>query len=93
MNATWVATSKATAPVMVRDGRFRLQETLLPHFQCSGTYAASKTTVSIQLTTGCYGRITAHWSPQSGQLRLRVSQANDPGDKVVFGARPWKKIG
>ena len=79
--------------IKLRDGQFRLQEALLPHFQCSGTYSATKTTVAIHLTTGCFGRITARWSLQSSQLRLRVSQATDPGDKITFGAKPWKKIG
>lgn len=79
--------------IKLRDGQFRLQETLLPHFQCGGTYAATKTKVAIHLTSGCFGRIAARWSLESSQLRLRVSQATDPGDKVTFGAKPWKKIG
>jgi len=28
-----------------------------------------------------------------GQLRLRVSRATDRGDEVLFGGKPWKKIG
>lgn len=73
-------------------GGFRLQETLLPHFLCRGIYAASKTTISIRMTTGCFGQVIARWSLRNGRLSLDVSRATDPGDKVTFGGKPWQKI-
>lgn len=78
--------------IKLHTGQFQLRETLLPHFLCSGTYAVTKNVVSIKLTTGCYGGITAQWSIQNRLLRLRVSRSSDPGDKFLFGGKPWKKI-
>ena len=79
--------------IKLHAGQFQLREMLLPRFLCSGTYAVTKSVVSIQLTTGCYGGISARWSLRNRLLRLRVSRSPDPGDKFLFGGKPWQKIG
>jgi TRAP-type C4-dicarboxylate transport system substrate-binding protein len=60
---------------------------------CHGTYAVSGATVSIRQGPGCHGVFKATWSLRNGQLRLHVRQASDGGDRALFGAKPWKKIG
>ena len=79
--------------IKLHAGQFQLRESLLPRFLCSGTYAVTKSALSIQLTTGCYGGVTARWSLRNRSLRLRVSRSPDPGDKFLFGGKPWQKIG
>jgi len=38
-------------------------------------------------------RWKARWSLRNGLLRLHVFVATDPGDKIAWGSKPWKKIG
>jgi len=59
---------------------------------CRGSYAVVRNTVSIEEGPGCHGRVKATWSLRNGRLRLHVTRATDPGDSILFGAKPWKKI-
>jgi hypothetical protein len=59
---------------------------------CPGTDTVSASIVSIAFTRPCRGRVVAKSSLHNGTLRFRVSLATDPGDKVLFGAKPWKKV-
>jgi hypothetical protein len=78
--------------ITLREGRFGLRDG--SHPTCTGSYTVSGTNLSIhERPPACRGDIRARWSIQSRLLRLRVTQATDPGDKVVFGAKPWRKIG
>jgi hypothetical protein len=75
----------------LRGGSFRLRFPAPP--LCHGTYAVSGASISIREGPGCHGVVKARWSLRNDQLRLRVTRATDPGDKVLFGGKPWKKIG
>jgi hypothetical protein len=75
----------------MQDGRFRSRE--LPGPDCAGTYAVSGHTISIKFTVYCHGLVTARWSLGNGQLRFRVARTTDPNDAVLFGRKPWRKIG
>jgi hypothetical protein len=59
---------------------------------CHGTYAVSGHTVSVKQGPGCNGVWTAQWSLTSGSLRLHVTKATNPGDRVLFGGKPWTKM-
>jgi hypothetical protein len=78
--------------ITLRKGRFSLRDTSARPL-CTGSYTSSANAVSINLTAHCHGRIGARWSLQGRLLRLRVNEATDPGDKVVFGAKLWRQIG
>ena len=75
----------------LKDGRLRLRWSAPP--DCLGTYQVIGGTLSIQQKQHCHGLVTARWSVVNRQLQLRVTKATDPGDRVLFGGRPWKKIG
>ena len=60
---------------------------------CLGTYVVSANTVSIAFTRPCGGRVVATSSLHNGKLRLRVAPGSEPGDKILFGGKPWKKVG
>ena len=75
----------------LRDGSLELRFPAPP--LCHGRYVVSGSTISISEGPGCHGRVVAGWSLNRGRLRLHVTQASDPGDRVLFGAKPWKKIG
>jgi TRAP-type transport system periplasmic protein len=75
----------------MRHGQFTWRA--LPPPDCAGTYAVSGNTVSIKFTVYCHGRVDATWSLQNDRLGLRVRRATDPGDEILFGRKPWAKIG
>jgi hypothetical protein len=77
----------------LRDGRYRFQPRTPP--QCTGTYAVSANIVRFRVRPGtyCQGVVTALWALAGGQLKLRVTSSTNPYDKVVWGGKPWKKIG
>jgi len=80
--------------LILRDGDLRLQASGASWSPCPGTYALTRTVVTIAFQPPqCEGRITARWLLQRRQLRLRVRGASDPGDAVTFGAKAWTKIG
>ncbi|HZQ64957.1 MAG TPA: hypothetical protein VFA66_07005 [Gaiellaceae bacterium] len=77
--------------ITLRGGSFSLRDTSARP-ACRGTYAVAGVAISIDQTTGCFGRVSARWSLHGTVLRLHVTRATDPGDVVVFGAKPWRKI-
>jgi hypothetical protein len=79
--------------ITLREGRFSLRDTSRRP-TCKGRYTVTGKSVSIrERPPECRGDIRARWSLQARLLRLRVNQATDPGDKVVFGEKPWRKVG
>jgi hypothetical protein len=74
----------------LRDGRLLYHQ--VPPSSCAGTYAVSGSTVSFKWHTNCTGSIKARWSLRNGQLRLHVVGGGTEA-KIVFGTKPWKKIG
>ncbi len=70
----------------LRSGKFSLNKL------CHDVYTASGGTVSIKQGPGCSGRVAARWSLSGRTLRLHVTKATDPGDSVLFGGKPWRKI-
>src|SRR5438874_3647477 len=75
----------------LRDGHM-LQHWSIPP-DCLGSYAVSGAAVLIREQLHCHGVVTAKWSLGNGLLRLHITRATDAGDKTLFGAMPWKKIG
>ena len=65
----------------------------VPPPDCLGTYAVSGNTVTFRQRQQCHGVVTARWTLSNGRLRLHVTRATDPGDEILFGGKPWKKIG
>ena len=60
---------------------------------CVGLYTVSGKTVRFDLNVPtCKGFVVATWSLGHGRLRLHVTLANAP-DTVIWGSKPWKKIG
>jgi hypothetical protein len=79
--------------ITFRAGGFSLRDTSRRP-TCTGSYTASTKSVSIhERPPACRGDISASWSMQGRQLRLHVTRATDPGDAIVFGAKPWRKVG
>jgi len=62
---------------------------------CLGRYrvVGAGITIVFDRRSGCHGEIVARWSLTGSQLRLRVSKATDPGDEIVFGRKPWRRLG
>jgi len=50
-------------------------------------------TLSVVFTSVCSGSFEAMWSLEDNELHLHVLRAGDPGDVVLFGGKPWRKIG
>lgn len=71
--------------MMLRDGRYSFCQGPAP--SCTGIYTLSRNTVYLRR----YFR--ARWSLRSGELNFTDVISPDEGDKVFFGAKPWKKIG
>jgi TRAP-type C4-dicarboxylate transport system substrate-binding protein len=67
----------------LRDGRYSFCQG--PN--CTGIYTVSGDTVYLRR----YFR--ARWSVRNGELSFTDVISPDEGDKVFFGAKPWKKIG
>jgi TRAP-type C4-dicarboxylate transport system substrate-binding protein len=59
---------------------------------CGGTYTTNGNAISIALAVDCQGTTTGRWSLHGDLLRLSVEHATDPGDEILFGSKPWKKI-
>jgi hypothetical protein len=74
----------------LKGGRFLLDFGIPP--LCHGTYTATGGTLSIRQGPGCHGLVRARWSLSHQQLRLRISKATDPGDRTLFGGKPWTRI-
>jgi hypothetical protein len=85
----WADGKLVILTMRLRDGHLSFTDR---HLICRDTYTVSGKTISIENVAPCGGRIIAGWSLDNGQLRLRVTRATDPGDAVIFGSKPWKKI-
>jgi len=82
----------------LQDGRYRIQFAGQPDAICRGLYTVAGRTFTIDFYVptceGGEGAVVARWSVLArGDLRFHVSKATDAGDEVVWGAKPWKKIG
>jgi TRAP-type C4-dicarboxylate transport system substrate-binding protein len=77
----------------LRNGRFRFHPRTPP--ECTGTYAVSAKIVRFRFDPQpyCQGVVNARWSLAGGQLRLRVVSSTNPYDSLVWGGKPWKRIG
>jgi len=60
---------------------------------CLGTYAVAGFGVSILQKQHCNGLVVARWTLTARLLHLKVTKATDPGDRVLFGGKPWTKLG
>jgi hypothetical protein len=62
---------------------------------CDGHYAlrGQRYTFAWETTTNCTGDFTATWSLRRGVLRLSAISTEDPIDRVVWGLKPFRKIG
>ena len=79
----------------LKDGRFHQRDVniLAGMGECRGQYTVSGKTVKINFNVrGCSGFVVATWSLGNGQLRLHVTLA-DTVDKVIYGTKPFRKIG
>ncbi len=77
----------------LRNGRYRFHPRTPP--ECTGTYALSANTVRFRFHPAayCQGVVIARWSLDGGRLGLRVVSSTNPYDSVVWGGKPWEKIG
>jgi TRAP-type C4-dicarboxylate transport system substrate-binding protein len=92
--AAYARTSYGVITLTLRDGRYRFRAQTAP--ECGGRYTVSGTRVRFRVepaATYCQGVVAARWSLRNGDLRLRVVGATDPGDRLIWGGKPWKKIG
>jgi TRAP-type transport system periplasmic protein len=80
------------------DGRFLLHDAGPPIFNCAGRYRVDAETFSIDFNVptckGGQGIVIAHWSRRpNGDLRFHVREATDVGDEILWGRKPWTRIG
>jgi hypothetical protein len=90
-SASYAKHNHSVITMTMRDGRFTQHWSVPPG--CAGTYAVSGNTVSIRQKQQCHGLVVARWSLAQGQLRLRITKASDPGDRILYGGKPWGKVG
>jgi hypothetical protein len=87
----------AVITLALQDGRFLMRFSDPPSSDCRGAYTVSRTVFSINFHVptcpGGVGLVRARWSLGNGQLRFHVLRATDAGDKITWGAEPWRKIG
>ncbi len=81
---------RCTLTMTLRNGRLRIRFSVPP--DCLGTYTAAGNAVRMRFTTDCHGLVVAKWSLRKSRLRLRVSTATDPGDAILFGGKPWRRV-
>ena len=87
----------AVITLTIRDGHDLIRYTDPSTPDCRAAFTATGIVLSINFHVpscpGGVGLIKARWSLQNGLLRLQVLVATDPGDKIAWGSKPWKKIG
>ena len=69
----------------LRDGRYSFCQA--PPSSCTGIYTVSGNNIYL------HRYFRARWSLRNGELSFTDLISADDGDKVFFGAKPWKKIG
>ena len=91
--ASYTHPSYGVVTLTLRDGSYRFQPQTPP--TCSGTYTVSRSLVTIRPrpVSYCHGVVTARWSLRGGELRLHVLGTTDTGEPIIWGGKPWKKIG
>jgi TRAP-type transport system periplasmic protein len=90
-SSSYARRNAGVVTMTMRDGQFTWR--VMPPPNCAGTYTVSGHTVSIKFTVYCHGLVDATWSVQNDRLHFRVSRATDSGDRILFGRKPWAKIG
>jgi TRAP-type C4-dicarboxylate transport system substrate-binding protein len=90
-SASYAKHNHSVITMTMRDGVFAQRWSVPPG--CEGTYAVSGNTVSLRQKQHCHGLVVARWTLTGRQLRLKVTTATDPGDRILYGAKPWHKIG
>jgi len=80
--------SRCLLTMTLRAGHVRIHGGPPPDYRA--TYATTGNAVSF--VAGHY-ILVARWSLSGRTLRLHVTKATDPGDGIIFGAKPWTKIG
>ncbi len=77
----------------LRNGAYRFQPRTPP--ACTGSYAVDGDRVRFRVNpkTYCQGVVTARWSLAAGRLHLHVIASTNPYDQVVWGSKPWQRIG
>jgi hypothetical protein len=90
-SASYAKNNSSVITMTMRGGQFVQRWSEPPG--CAGTYAVSGHTVSFLAIHHCHGLVVARWSLAAGQLLLHVTKATDPGDRFLWGSKPWKKIG
>jgi TRAP-type transport system periplasmic protein len=74
-----------------RDGRYRVH--FPPTADCVGDYRVSGRALAVAFELPCRGSISARWSLRGHWLDFDDVHATDGGDRVLFGVKPWRKIG
>jgi hypothetical protein len=66
-----------------------------PPAPCEGSYTARGGTFMFTWDPGapCTGDFTATWTLRDGELRLRLVRVHDEVDRVLWGVRPFRRIG
>jgi len=64
-----------------------------PIEDCVGDYRVSGRKLAFAFELPCQGSISARWSLRGHWLDFDDVQATDGGDRVIFGVKPWRKIG
>jgi C4-dicarboxylate-binding protein DctP len=85
--------------IVLRNGR--LHDTLRttpsspPGKPCEGRYSVRGSTYTFAWdpATPCSGDFTATWSLRDGELRLTSISGHDPVDHVLWGLKPFRRIG
>jgi hypothetical protein len=82
--------------ITLRNGRLHdtMRSDLAPQQPCDGTYSVHGLTFIFGWNKGtpCNGDFTAIWSLRGDELRF-TSVRSDLGDRTLWGAKPFRKIG
>jgi TRAP-type C4-dicarboxylate transport system substrate-binding protein len=78
----------------LRSGKLRMHWQGFPAAaDCLGSSSVSGQTLTLALSPpSCEGVTHARWVLQDHQLRLYVTTVSDPGDRALYGGKPWTKI-
>lgn len=78
----------------LKDGRYEQHLVNYVSNGCKGSYRVSGRTFTLDLNVpGCSGFVVATWTLRNRELRLRVTKSQYPGDRLLLGTKPLKKIG
>jgi hypothetical protein len=91
MTRQWAHKNFGVVTLTLKNGQFIWQQ--VPPPSCAGKYTVSGHNVSFRFTRVCTGAVRAQWSLSGARLRLHVAGGSDRGTEIVFGGKPWKKIG